>query len=321
MKDLLRSTFRPLCEWMTERASWLLLLAGFALVLATFAVRQGGIRLETVLDILAATGTALLSGGLFAWLTKTAQLKGVFRRDLEGVIYSERHALVRKDVDKLWVAVTRALHNDAFREIEEKIYEAIRLTYLPTNKDFYYRRVERDVEVELVDPDKQVIEVTILFQAILVPDRSKVGLVRPYAFQSGVQGRGIEAPRVTCRHCRIVGGQVINEADAVVDPNNPGTLTCRLPITVQEPVRIKDSIKFRQILPRDNLLMWRAISYVDGFRIRVQNLSPDKLLIQHGPLGTLELVEERILSNTTTISTDDLIFAGQGVILSFQAIA
>jgi|GEM_PF-4779591 len=231
-------------------------------------------------DILAATGTALLSGGLFAWLTKTAQLQGVFRRDLEGVIYSERHALVRKDVDKLWVAVTRALHNDAFREIEEKIYQAIRLTYLPTNKDFYYRGVERDVEVELVDPDKQVIEVTILFQAILVPDRSKVGLVRPYAFQSGVQGRGIEAPRVTCRHCRIVGGQVINEADAVVDPNNPGTLTCRLP-----------------------------------------NLSPDKLLIQHGPLGTLELVEERILSNTTTISTDDLIFAGQGVILSFQAIA
>lgn len=321
MKHLLRSLFRPLFDWMAERASWLLLLAGFALVAATFAVRQGGFRFETALDILGATGTALLSGGLFAWLTKTAQLKGVFRKDLEGIIYSERHALVRKDVDKLWVAVTRALHNDAFREIEEKIYQTIRLTYLPTNKDFYYQRVERDIEVELIDPHRQIIEVTILFQAILVPDRSKVGLVRPYSFQVGVGEVGIAAPRVTCRHCRLVGGKVINEAEAVADPANLGTWTCNLPITVQEPVRIKDTIKFRQCLPRDNLLMWRAISYVDGFRIRVQNRSADKLLIQHGPLGSLELAEEQILSSTTTISTDDLIFAGQGVIFSLQAIA
>jgi hypothetical protein len=64
--------------------------------------------------------------------------------------------------------------------------------------------------------------------------------------------------------------------------------------------------------------MWRAISYVDGFKIKIQNHAAEQLIIQHTQIGNMQLNCENSVKNTLKISTSDLIFAGQGLMLTMQ---
>lgn len=70
-------------------------------------------------------GSALLAGGIFASITKTMQLSGVFREELENVVFGRKHLKVRSDVKRLWRNATRSLCGSAFEEIDEALHKAI----------------------------------------------------------------------------------------------------------------------------------------------------------------------------------------------------
>lgn len=320
MRDLLDSIGKPIVDWFVEHMGKILIGSGLLLLLLSIAIRarEKIFAKETLLELGVALGTALLSGGLFAWLTKTAQLRGVFRKDLESVIYSRDHALLRKDAEKLWAGVTRALHNDSFRGIEDKLYKAIQSTYLPVNKDFYYKDAERKMFIRLIDRDKRIVEIEIEFTALLVPDRSKQSFTRPYKFQIDDKYNELGMPEISCSHVNVESGEVLNEETAKPTEGDASRLQCNVSGSTERNVRVKDHIKFRQCLLRDSVIVWKAASYVDRFKIEV-HYSPDDLILQHSPIGSIELKEEAHRRNgLLTISTEDLIFAGLGVMITLQ---
>src|SRR5690349_2604389 len=106
-------------EWLTTKVAGLVVFAGTVLIgVAVFLQRA---PTDTIWRLITAwaqeIGTAAVAGGIFLWLTKTAQVTGAIRQELEATIYSERHLKNRKDIKELWLAATRALHNSSFTEI------------------------------------------------------------------------------------------------------------------------------------------------------------------------------------------------------------
>ncbi|MCF8793625.1 hypothetical protein [Xanthomonas campestris] len=301
--------------WIKPRLWWIMLASGACLVLfVSFA--KADLTKDAMLSAGALAGTALLSGGVFAWLTKVAQINGVFREELERVIYSERHALCRKDVGDLWAGVTRALHNDSFRGIEEKIYAAIKNSYLPTNKDFYYEDLDRMVQVTVVDKEKQIVDIELTFDGLLIPDRSKSVVKRPYEFTVGAHEDGA-SPEIVCELFtldRVKIQSVAGEQSA----DNPLKFGCCLDIEGGNSVRISDRVRFRQCLLLDSVLMLRAASYVNGMKVTVSNKSDSELRIQHVPLGGAAFTSDFPATGMHRLNCEDLIFSGQGVMLTFQ---
>lgn len=315
--EFLKKCGLELYEWASKYL-WAIMLVIGAVLVAAVGIAKTGLTQETLLSAGGVAATAMLSGGVFAWLTKVAQINGVFKTELESVIYSERHALNRKDVGELWVGVTRALHNDSFKGIEDKIYAAIKSSYLPTNKDFYYENLERTVQVSVVDKAKQIIEIELSFSGILVPDKAKAVVKRLYELKVSDQG-GAEDPVITCESFTLQDERI----ESVTGQNSadkPLAFGCCLEVKGGESVKIKDKVRFQQCLLLDSVMMFRSASYVNGMAVRIVNKSEEQLLVQHSPIGPVEFKSEFPVSGLHTLKCDNLIFAGQGVMLTFQIV-
>ena len=269
---------------------WAIMLIVGAVLVAAVSIAKTGLSKDALLSAGGVAATAMRSGGVFAWLTTVAQLTGVFKTELESVIYSERYALNRKDVGELWVGVTRALHNDSFKGIEDKIYAAIRSSYLPTNKDFYYENLVRIVQVSVVDKKKQIIEIELSFNGILVPDKSKDVVKRPYKLKVSDQG-GAADPVIGCESFTL-NGDPIDSVKGKNSTENPLEFSCCLEVKGGEPVKIVDKVSFQQCLLLDSVMMFRSASYVNGMAVRIVNKSEQQLRVQHSPIGSVDFKSE-----------------------------
>lgn len=196
-------------------------------------------------------------------------------------------------MDQLWANVTRALHPGAFEELEEKIYAAIKKSYLPTSNDFYYRDVNRTIRMVITDIERQIVQIEILMTAVLVPNRLKDKIDRRYAMLIDPSQMDLGAPAVTSELLDTRTNQVIVTATGgLVDDEKPRVECWLKDLPTNEEVRVRDRVRFQQCLLKDNLLLLRGVSYMDGFKVQVQNQSVDRLVIQSKALGNIDLRHE-----------------------------
>jgi len=309
---------RDLAERFARHGAIAMIGIGLTFVIVVLLVKYG-VTHTAFFNISLTIASAVLSGGVFTWLTKTAQIKGVFREDMESIVYSTEHALVRKDVDKLWANVTRALYSSAFAPIENKIYDAIRAVYLPKNNEFYYQDLTREVSISVIDFEKQIVDVEVFASATLIPSAAKASIDRVYSISVDSRATAMALPTINSVLRDKVTRTVLKDANGE-GSGKSGVVCVLADIPTDKEVIVEDRVRFTQCLLEDNLLMWRALSYVDKVKITVHNANRDRLLIQHRSIGKMELKEGKGVRDALVVSIDDLIFAGQGVMLSLQII-
>ncbi len=93
-------------------------------------------------------GQTILAGGLFAILLKTIQFSGVFKNELEKVIFEPKFLGSRKDLPEYWEKISKELFNDKFPKISKKLLSDITEVYFPTNHTIYYDNVEHIIKIK-----------------------------------------------------------------------------------------------------------------------------------------------------------------------------
>lgn len=318
MLSLVWSAICWLGRWMLRYIGPLLILAGLLILTAAAYFSYGNEMLSAkrLIELSFFIASALLASGAFAWLTKVTQLTGAIREELEATIFSERHLRQRRDIDHLWTNATRSLHKDSFRGIESKIYQAIKNNYLPTQTDFYLSNAKRIIWISVVDRDQQIVAIKTRSEAMLIPDNSRAHIVRKYKFSGQPIPAQFGDVELSTTAKSPIDKSVEKEAAKINLGNRSYETSIRL--RTDRPTLIVDQAKWQQALSNDNVLIWRARSYVDTLHAEV-HYDATQLVLDFWPIGNIQFHQE-IDTNAghMIIETDDLVFSQLGYIIGIR---
>lgn len=305
-----------------------MLLVGAAACLAAYAV---GAPREPWKSLLLSVGSGALGGGIFAWLTKLAQIGGVIREELEAVIYSKDHLSIRSDREMLWTNATRSLYGNRFPKLMEKLTTDVLRNLLPSEQRFYLRDARRRIRIELIDRATALIRVSTQFQAVLCTDcepgsppverRSWYTFV-PESIAEENRKALLEGQRSKywlSRDVRANGPPAIVDAEASTEklPTGETQVTFVATLAPATEYVVRDGGDALQNARQDNVICFVAASYIDGLEVTV-DYPKNELVLQFHPLGAVRFEDEYPPAAEIHKRTHDILFSDVGFLLTVQ---
>lgn len=105
-------------------------------------------------------GEILLVSSLLSFLTSTVEYLGVFRDALADVIYDNKFLRNRKDLEDIWLNVSKALFKSKFPTINSSLLKTIKKNYLPEDEICYYSEYRNISDIKFDSNDKNYIIVS-----------------------------------------------------------------------------------------------------------------------------------------------------------------
>lgn len=110
-------------------------------------------------DILREVGNICIVGVLVGYVTSSAQFMGVFKNELEDIIYDLKFLKKRNDIHIIWEKVSKTLFKSKFPEISIELLNIIKDKYFPLNQVSYYKDYQSIITITWVDEEKKIIKV------------------------------------------------------------------------------------------------------------------------------------------------------------------
>lgn len=143
-------------KFFRSGSAWLILFAGlFCYYLGYFEFETPSVWKEVIIKF----GDVLVIGVILGFLSNAAQFLGVFKQDLQDIIYGKEFLKQRKDITPLWEAVSIQMFKEKFPIIHKDFLKVIR-SYFPNNEVSYYNDYETNMSIEWEDKAKGLIKVT-----------------------------------------------------------------------------------------------------------------------------------------------------------------
>ncbi|RNI29081.1 hypothetical protein [Rufibacter latericius] len=101
-------------------------------------------------------GVTILTSGVFAAVLKSFQYSGVFREEIEKVVFGNHFLERRKDLPELWKNITNAVYQSKFPDVSNDINEMIFSTYLPRDKKYYYRNFHVTIDISKLEQNGMI---------------------------------------------------------------------------------------------------------------------------------------------------------------------
>lgn len=92
-------------------------------------------------------GVAIVAAGVWASVTKSDMMRGIFSEEISNVFYQKNQLSERKDIGKIWSNVTKAMYKANFPDIHEEITKKIEKYYLPGDHDHYNKKMVYSMEI------------------------------------------------------------------------------------------------------------------------------------------------------------------------------
>jgi hypothetical protein len=119
-------------------------------------------------------GKTLLASGIFAFILKSQQLLGVYKDELTKVVFEPKFLQNRKDLADFWEKTTLELFKHKFPRINKKITQDVKEIYLPTQSVQYYDNLKMYINIKVIDPENEVVEVNQTSKFTIIPvDKEK----------------------------------------------------------------------------------------------------------------------------------------------------
>jgi len=292
----------------------LIIIAGFFLITAGLLI-DTNYNYPLTAQVFIKTGIAVFGAGVFSVFFKALQASGVFREELAKIVFFDSvHLNSRGDIEDIWRNTTRALHRNAFPDIDEKITEAVRDVYLPVNRDYCYQTAIRDHRLEWLDAQRpNLVRVVLKIKAELVPRRN-VGKVN---FRIVYRARRIEGVDNQFQTTNLkVDGKEIKLSAVRTAADNPDQVNLKFEVSLKAsecvPISMEQTYIVDVYTEHD---YFQAISYVDGLDVFVRYPADSMRVIFNGVGAEFDdIVEERpgLLSKRAKT----LLFAQQGYVMS-----
>lgn len=137
-------------------SAWFFLLIGVGLyALGYFGMEKTSIWREVVIKI----GDVLVIGVVLGYLSNAAQFLGVFKKDLQNIIYGKEFVGQRKDLYQIWETISKHMFKNKFPTIHKDFLNVIN-GYFPQDEVSFYNDYEQNTTIEWKDKERGIIKVT-----------------------------------------------------------------------------------------------------------------------------------------------------------------
>lgn len=156
-------------KYFRSGSAWIILLFGICCYYcAYFQIENETIWKEIIIKI----GDILVIGVILGYLTNVAQYLGVFKQELQNIVYGKEFLKQRKDITPLWEAVSIQMFKEKFPAIHKDFLKVIS-SYFPKDEISYYNDYETNMTIEWVDKESGLIRVTDNVSFDLIADSNK----------------------------------------------------------------------------------------------------------------------------------------------------
>lgn len=136
--------------------AWIQIVIGLLFIILSLILSEKNYRYN---DLCEKIGIAILTSGAFAGILKSFQFTGVFKKEIEEVMLTNKFLEKRNDVEELWHSISTNLFNTKFPEIKDELLSVILNDYFPTNQAYYYENIVYTINVDSIS-EENVIEFT-----------------------------------------------------------------------------------------------------------------------------------------------------------------
>lgn len=110
-------------------------------------------------------------GGFVGFLSNSSQFFGIFSKELEKIVFSDRFLEGRKDISTIWRKTSKALFNQKFPDISEELFTIIQNYYICKEEYSYYDNYRIITDIEWTDNNKKFIIVKDFVNFDLITER------------------------------------------------------------------------------------------------------------------------------------------------------
>lgn len=137
-------------------AAWLFLIVGICLYIAGFFfINEDSVWSKIAIKV----ADVLVIGVVLGFITNAAQFIGIFKQDLQDIIYGKEFVKQRKDIYPLWENLSKELFKNKFPTLHKELLKTVN-GYLPKDEVSYYNDYEIHTSIEWVDKEKGIIKAT-----------------------------------------------------------------------------------------------------------------------------------------------------------------
>ncbi|MBR0273843.1 MAG: hypothetical protein IJQ59_07125 [Bacteroidaceae bacterium] len=143
-------------KYFRSGSAWIILLIGILLyALGYFGINADSIWKEIVIKI----GDVLVIGVILGYLSNAAQFLGIFKQDLQDIIYGKEFISQRKDITPLWETVSKQMFRNKFPTLHKDLLNVVN-GYFPKDEVSFYNDYEVNASIEWVNREQGIIKVT-----------------------------------------------------------------------------------------------------------------------------------------------------------------
>lgn len=154
-------------ETLKSSSGWIILFIGIiGYVIGYFIAEQN----STMQNVAIKIGDVAIIGAVVGYLTGIAQWAGIFKRELQDIIYAKNFLGQRKDIEEIWYNVTKQMFKHKFSEIHKPLLEALRKTMPGDNDISYYEDYDANIKLEWANKEEGIVKSNEIMSFILVAD-------------------------------------------------------------------------------------------------------------------------------------------------------
>ena len=258
----------------------ILLLAGAFLFFAcTFDWFDLEVPHKTLFKILEKLGDLILISSVISFLIDSAEYMGLFKRELETVIYDTKFLSKRNDIEEIWVGVSKVLFQSKFPQISTNLMMAVKNYYTPDDqlKLNYYDdyRITYTVSYDSENPDNICVVSNTSFM-LNVEDCNEFEF--PMKYWTCVE-ESSQSTVETIMKAISINNKKLEDLDEPVKSYDNGMICYNFKIKLKGETKyhIEQTINQTYSLNDDNYLAFRARWLVNDMRIQL--FHPDDMQI------------------------------------------
>ena len=231
-------------------------------------------------DLLKGLSSVIVMSALVSFLIDSVEFMGVFKRALEDIIYDSKFLRKRKDIEEIWVKVSKELFKSKFPQISTQLMMAVKNYYSPDEnlKLNYYNDYRNVYTVKYDEQNHDFIHVESKSSYILkVEDEKEFEFPMRYwtCVNEGEQ-ETVEAAMGSI----TVNGNNVNDIGTPEKTYEKGTVCYNFKLKLKgcTEYRIQQTLNQKYNLKEDNFLGFRARWLVNDMRIQLFHPADMKIL-------------------------------------------
>lgn len=238
-------------------------------------------------------GEILLVSSLLSFLTSTVEYLGVFRDAIVDVIYDSKFLKNRKDLEDIWLKVSKALFKSKFPNINNSLLSTIKKNYLSDDEVSYYSEYRNisDIKYDSEDNNFIVVRNDISF-TLKVIDTNRITFPMNNWICTGENN--LDKIEFVIESVKVNGVNVNVVQKGMTFENNQAHFKHEIELKGCTEYKIEQVIHKKYLLKDDNYIGFKAKWLVNNMNVQLFHPKEmDVLFVDRGTSEKFNLVKKR----------------------------